>query len=237
MRSRLRDRIVASMFCMSCGTQLIPDARYCQACGGPTTWPVPAGEARRSTKRLVAAFVGCAALDVVVSLVAIVWIALAAVDRQSTYGTPGPSNTAGIDGLFGVVWLIVAALAWQALKLFWPRRLPRLVRRVPAAAVAALLFGVGFILLIGLWMPAAASTSSSRAAVNSAGAAMKTSARTLDTALVGCRRSGNPTSYSHCIDHAYETSHFVQAIDKRSPPGCWLGYRWTQRPPRTGVDD
>jgi hypothetical protein len=92
---------------------------------------------------------------VVVSLVAIAWIALAVVDRQSAYGTPGPSNTAGIDGLFGVAWLIVAALAWQALKLFWPRRLPRLVRRVPAAAVAVLLFGVEFIVLIGFWLPAA----------------------------------------------------------------------------------
>ena len=50
------------------------------------------------------------------------------------------------------------------------------------------------------------------AAVNSSGAAMKRAAHTLDTALAGCRASGGATSYSHCIDNAYQTSGFVAAI-------------------------
>jgi hypothetical protein len=99
--------------------------------------------------------VGCLALDIVVSLVAITWIAIAAAGRQSTYGTPGPTNTEGTDGLIGVGCLIAVALAWQALKLFCPRRLPRPFGRVPVALVAALLFGVELIALIAFWMPAA----------------------------------------------------------------------------------
>jgi hypothetical protein len=87
--------MVIGVFCTSCGTQLIADARYCPTCGA-TTRPSSGGEARRSSWTLAATFVGCLALDIVVSLVAVVWITIAAASRQSTYGTPGPTNTTSL---------------------------------------------------------------------------------------------------------------------------------------------
>jgi hypothetical protein len=130
--------------CAGCGAELVPAGGFCASCGVKVS-------SRRRRALVLVALVG---LDVVVSVVAVFWVAVASADRTATYGRPGPSDAAAVDGLVAVIGVLAVAIVWQGVLVCLRERLPRLLGALPAPAVTGLMFATQFVVLLAFWMPA-----------------------------------------------------------------------------------